>query len=87
MKKNPIIDRRGNKRWYKGNRFKRHREDGPAIEFSDGDKSYYQNDLLHREDGPAIDWEDRKEWWYHGERIMVLTNKEFLRIIKLKSFW
>jgi hypothetical protein len=34
---------------------KLHREDGPAIEYANGNKSYYLNDLLHREDGPAID--------------------------------
>ena len=30
-----------------------HRENGPAIEYEDGSKEYYQKGLLHREDGPA----------------------------------
>ena len=38
---------------------KLHREDGPAIEDSDGDKYWYLNDKLHREDGPAI---ERARW-------------------------
>ena len=41
-----------------------HREDGPAVEWSDGDKSWYINGERHREDGPAIEWSDGdKEWW------------------------
>jgi hypothetical protein len=37
---------------------KRHREDGPAIEYSDGGKAWYINDKRHREDGPAIEYSD-----------------------------
>ena len=47
-----------------------HRLDGPAIEYSDGEKVWYQNDKLHRTDGPAR--EDRfkyKEYWLNGEQI------------------
>jgi len=33
-----------------------HREDGPAIEWADGDKSWYRHGELHREDGPAIEY-------------------------------
>ena len=35
---------------------KRHREDGPAIEYADGTKKWYLNDQRHREDGPACEW-------------------------------
>ena len=45
-----------------------HREDGPAIEYSDGTKYWYRNGKLHREDGPAIihDTGTRK-WLVNGE--------------------
>jgi hypothetical protein len=53
----------------------RHREDGPAIEWANGDKSWYLNGQCHREDGPAIEWSDGdKEWWLNGE---CLTEEEF----------
>ncbi len=46
----------------------RHREDGPAVEWSDGHKEWYQNGKLHREDGPAIEFSDgRKEWYQNGK--------------------
>ena len=46
-----------------------HRLDGPAIEFSNGNKRWYQNDCLHRLDGPAIEWSDgTREWYINGDR-------------------
>lgn len=32
-----------------------HRIGGPAIEYADGEKKYYEHGELHREDGPAIE--------------------------------
>jgi hypothetical protein len=40
-----------------------HREDGPAIEWANGDKIWYRNDQCHREDGPAIVYADGTKWW------------------------
>lgn len=41
-----------------------HRVDGPAIEYSDGTKEWYQYGKLHREDGPAIEYPyGGQEWW------------------------
>ena len=46
-----------------------HREDGPAIEWDNGDKAWYFNGKAHREDSPAFEWADGyKEWWINGER-------------------
>jgi len=46
-----------------------HREDGPAIEYSNGDKFWYLNGVLHREDGPAVDLANgHKEWFLNGNR-------------------
>jgi hypothetical protein len=42
----------------------RHREDGPAIEYADGDKWWYLNGRLHREDGPAIEYTNGLKSWY-----------------------
>ena len=45
-----------------------HRVHGPAIEFVDGTKAWYQNDMLHRTDGPAYASPfGFDEWWLDGE--------------------
>ena len=45
-----------------------HREDGPAVEYPDGDKAWYLNGLLHREDGPALERSNGdKAWWLNGQ--------------------
>ena len=57
-----------------------HRENGPAIEYADGSKSWYKNDQYHRTDGPAIDWtRGRKAWYINGEE---LTEAEFNQRVK-----
>jgi hypothetical protein len=44
-----------------------HREDGPAIEYSDGYVEWYLNGLNHREDGPAIEMPGMfRTWQQHG---------------------
>jgi hypothetical protein len=57
--------------WYKNGKL--HREDGPAIEYSNGEMRWFQNNQPHREDGPAIIESDGTQWWYqrgelHRER-------------------
>lgn len=46
----------------------RHRINGPAIEYSNGDKYWYVEGNLHYEFGPAVDTQDIEEWWLNGER-------------------
>ena len=54
--------------WYNQNGH-RHREDGPAIEYPDGQAAWYLNDRLHREDGPAIEHgTGDKHWYLNGKR-------------------
>ena len=75
------INEYGNKRWYLHG--KKHREDGPAVEFANGDKMWYLHDLYHREDGPAVEFVNGdKEWYLHGEQC---TEDEF--ILKTSKFW
>ena len=45
-----------------------HREDGPAIEYSDGEKVWCINGKLHREDGPAVDDPDGTRKWYINDK-------------------
>ena len=72
---NPVIDKDGNKHWYKEGEY--HRDDGPAVENANGAKSWYKEGELHRDDGPAIEWANGdKEWYKEGKE---LTEEEFLR--------
>ena len=41
-----------------------HRLYGPAIEYSDGYRAWYQDDKLHRLDGPAVDFGSNVYRWY-----------------------
>jgi hypothetical protein len=61
------IDQFGDKIWYNEND-ELHREEGPAVECSDGSKEWCINGKYHREDGPAIECADgSKEWWINGK--------------------
>jgi hypothetical protein len=63
----------GYKSWWLNG--KRHREDGPAIEYASGSKFWYLNGKRHREDGPAIECTNGdKHWFLNGE---CLTEEEF----------
>jgi hypothetical protein len=73
------VSDKGTKSWYNEND-KRHREDGPAIEFANGTKFWFINDKLHRENGPAFEYSDgSKSWWLNDKE---LTEEEFNNRIK-----
>lgn len=42
-----------------------HRDDGPAIEYCNGRKEWWQNGNIHRENGPAIEDAYGNRWWYY----------------------
>lgn len=64
-----------------------HREDGPAIEYYNGNKYWCQNDLYHRIDGPAIELTNgSKAWYYYGKHIRCSSQQEFERWLRLKVF-
>ena len=61
------IDSSGNKYW-KNDKGKLHREDGPAFERANGYKEWRIDGKLHREDGAAIEWASGSKWWWiNGE--------------------
>jgi hypothetical protein len=65
-----------------------HREDGPAYIGATGTKIWYKHGLYHRLDGPAIEWTTgEKAWYINGEDVMVDSQEEFDRFVKLKAFW
>ena len=57
-----------------------HREDGPAIEYTSGDKEWWLDGRLHRVDGPAAEYSDGGEDWYvEGNRY---TKTEFDKLME-----
>jgi hypothetical protein len=66
------INKSGSKYYYSNREMTvRHREDGPAVEYSNGDKSWWYNGKRHREDGPATQWLSGQCWWYlNGESML-----------------
>lgn len=60
-----------------------HRENGPAVEWSNGDKEWWINGFLHRTSGPAIEYVDGyKEWWFDGKQIAVSSQEDFEKFLK-----
>lgn len=45
-----------------------HRENGPALEYLNGDVCWYFKNRLHRENAPAVISKNIVEWWNHGVR-------------------
>ena len=45
---------------------KLHRVEGPAVEYANGDMSWWLNGCRHRIGGPAIEWDGNKRWFLHG---------------------
>ena len=45
---------------------KLHRVEGPAVTYTNGDKSWWLNGYRHRIGGPAVEWANTTEWWLYG---------------------
>ena len=56
-------------KWYDFESGKLHREDGPAIEWANGDKRWYRDGKYHREDGPAIEYANGDKRWYRDGKL------------------
>jgi hypothetical protein len=63
---------------------KLHRLDGPAVEWKNGNKSWYYNGKLHRTDGPAIDWYDGVFQRYHLNDITYSKEDWENELLKLR---
>jgi hypothetical protein len=61
-----------------------HREDGPAIEWADGDKWWWADGKRHRLDGPAIEYgNNNKSWWVDDKH---LTEEQFNNHPKVQNY-
>ena len=81
------VDGVGTTRWYKDAKCAvLHRENGPAIEFTTGDKFWYLNGLLHRTDGPAVIYDDgTHKWLLNGE--LHRTDGPAVEFTTGEKFW
>jgi hypothetical protein len=48
---------------------KLHRVYGPAVEWPDGRRAWWQNGLRHRLDGPAVEYSDGYRAWYINDQL------------------
>lgn len=56
--------------YYKDKEYKIfHREDGPAIEWINGDKAWYINGNLHRDEGPAVEFVQGDMSWFKNGKL------------------
>ena len=77
----------GDKYWFAENGLL-HRDDGPAVEYANGDKQWYVNGFRHRDNAPAVEYvSGAKRWYYWGVFIDCDTQEEFEAHLKLKAFW
>jgi len=76
---NPEIDTYGNKFWFDSDG-RRHREDGPAIEFTNGAKYWLIHGKYHREDGPAYESVTGNKAYYLEH--LQYTEEEYWKKIK-----
>jgi hypothetical protein len=58
---------KGTKEWFLNDEL--HREDGPAVEWTNGDKYWFLNGKRHREDGPAVEWGNGGKSWYLNDKL------------------
>jgi hypothetical protein len=75
MKNGLFITVSGDKEWWLNDKL--HREDGPAVEYTDGSTGWYLNDKLHREDGPAV------EWWLNDKHVGNERPKNWEELVQL----
>ena len=81
MKNGLIINGYGTKCYFLNDML--HREDGPAIEFSNGTKYWYINGERHREDGPAVIFSNGDKWYYLDNR--KYSEQEYLKEIEKRK--
>ncbi len=78
------IDSFGNIRYY-NDKGQFHREDGPAIEYANGDKFWYFNGMRHRVDGPAEEY--RGVHKYYSIMNELYSYEEWLAIKDFPLLW
>jgi len=77
--KNGLNEDVNGKYWYLNGEF--HREDGPAVEWANGDKAWYFKNKNHRLNGPAVMRANGvKAWWVDG--IQYIGSSKYKKAVK-----
>ena len=64
------VDDEGKTHWHKDAKCNvLHRDGGPAVEWADGTRYWYQNGQRHRTDGPAVEYADGSKLWYQNGQL------------------
>ena len=64
-----------------------HREDGPAIDFTNGHQSWYINNKLHKIDGPAIITSNGAKHWFVGGKRHRIDGPAIITLDKIEFWW
>ena len=64
LKYRVVVDEFGTR--YYNTRGQLHRDEGPAIEWIDGGKEWFQNGQMHRIGGPTVEWGSLRQWFLFG---------------------
>ena len=84
MKNGLIIEDDGTTGWYKDDKL--HREDGPAVVYSNGDKVWALNGEPHRVNGPAAVYFCGNKLWYLNGRLHRIDGPA-IENIDGNNFW
>jgi hypothetical protein len=66
---------------------KRHREDAPAVEWSDGTRFWYLDGKRHRIGGPAFEWQNGCREWFYNDRRHRLDGPAIEGFDRTKGWW
>ena len=71
----------------------RHRLDGPAIEWVDGFKEWFNHNKRHRADGPAVEGFvgykefQYKEYWINDKEYSEQSFNEYIQSLKIPEYF
>ncbi len=66
---------------------KSHRDEGPAIIYSNGDLSWNQNGQRHRENGPAIEYANGTKSWFQKGKLHRLDGPAIEKLNGEKEYY
>ena len=75
--------------WYEwpGTPRRLHRLAGPAVEYADGYRAWWQNGQLHRLDGPANERPDGYCAWYHSGMLHRVDGPAVINADGSREWW
>jgi hypothetical protein len=75
----------GSELWYRDGKL--HRDDGPAVVFTDGCQEWYRHGKLHREGGPAVDYKSGHKEYYRDGKLHRDDGPAIVRADGTQEWW